>query len=179
GRGKGQSQGGEARGAPDEEAPKPKEAAAKAGTAQGKEPAKAKAEAPAPKAEAAGKAETGVPHRAAEADRAKAQAEANEPPKREEDRGPDEPFVDVSSELEAARKPSIHTGGNAFIKGAKILTVTKGTIEKGNILIVGGKIRGVGPDVEPGADSTVIDGEGLVAMPGIIDTHSHLAIQGG
>jgi imidazolonepropionase-like amidohydrolase len=120
-----------------------------------------------------------TPKRLAEAERAKAQAEANEPPKREEDRGPDEPFVDVASELEAHRRPAIHTGGDAFIKGAKVLTVTKGTVAKGNILIVDGKIEAVGPDVEPKADSTVIDGAGLVAMPGIIDTHSHLAVQGG
>src|SRR5262249_59826097 len=71
------------------------------------------------------------------------------------------------------------TGGNAYIKGVKILTVTNGTVEKGSILIADGKIKAVGADVEPATDSKVIDGAGLVAMPGIIDTHSHLAIQGG
>jgi imidazolonepropionase-like amidohydrolase len=91
----------------------------------------------------------------------------------------EEPFTDVPSELESQRKPTIHTGGNAFIKGAKILTVTKGTIDTGNILIVGGKIEAVGPDVTPKSDSKIIEGAGLVAMPGIIDTHSHIAIQGG
>jgi imidazolonepropionase-like amidohydrolase len=141
--------------------------------------AKTKPEAATPKPETAEKGEATVPKRVAEAARAQAQAEANEPPKREEDRGPDEPFVDVASELEAARKPTIQTGGNALIKGVRILTVTKGTVDKGNILIADGKIQAVGADVEPAPGSKVIDGVGLVAMPGIIDTHSHLAIQGG
>ncbi len=92
---------------------------------------------------------------------------------------PPTPFVDVASETAATRKPEIHTGGNAFIRGARILTVTRGVIEKGNILIVGGKIEAVGPDVEPKPGMTVIDGEGLVAAPGFIDTHSHIAMQGG
>ncbi len=108
--------------------------------------------------------------------------DADEGPSRakpQDDRGPVEPFIDVASELEEARKPAIQTGGNAFVKGVRILTVTHGAIDQGNILIVAGKVEAVGPDVEPKPDSTVIDGSGLVAMPGIIDTHSHIAIQGG
>ena len=54
------------------------------------------------------------------------------------------PFVDVATELDDDRKPSIHTGGNVFIKGATILTVTKGTIAKGSILVKDGKIKAVG-----------------------------------
>ncbi len=90
------------------------------------------------------------------------------------------PFADVATEFESTRKPSFQTGGNVFIKNAKILTASpQGTIEKGSILVVGGKIRAIGPDVTPLPDSKVIDAEGMVAMPGIIDTHSHMAIAGG
>ncbi|HEV3122174.1 MAG TPA: amidohydrolase family protein, partial [Isosphaeraceae bacterium] len=91
-------------------------------------------------------------------------------------------FVDIASELDEDRKPaaSFHTGGNVLIKDATILTVSpKGTIPKGSILIRGGKIVEVGPSIEAPQGVMVIDAAGLVAMPGIIDTHSHMAMQGG
>ena len=75
--------------------------------------------------------------------------------------------------------PKLKTGGNVLIKNATILTVTKGTIEHGSILIEKGKIAAVGRDLKAAPCVTVIDAAGLVAMPGIIDTHSHIAIQGG
>ena len=102
--------------------------------------------------------------------------------KKEEARKKDEPlrpFVDVASELEADRKPAIKTGGNVLIKDAVILTVTKGTIPKGSILVKDGKIAAIGPDVKAPEGVKVIEANGLVAMPGIIDTHSHMAISGG
>ena len=89
------------------------------------------------------------------------------------------PFVDVASELDEDRKPALHTGGSVLIKDATILTVTKGTIPKGSILVEKGKIKAVGKDVTAPSGVTVIDAAGLVAMPGIIDTHSHIAVQGG
>ena len=89
------------------------------------------------------------------------------------------PFLDVASELEEDRTPKIKTGGNVLIKNVTILTVSKaGTIAKGSILVKGGKIAAIG-DVEATAGVQVIDGNGMVAMPGIIDTHSHMAIAGG
>jgi imidazolonepropionase-like amidohydrolase len=92
---------------------------------------------------------------------------------------PAPPFVDVATEFDEDRKPALHTGGNVFIKGPTILTVTKGTIAKGSILIKDGKIKAVGTGLTPPEGVTVIDAAGLVAMPGIIDTHSHIAVQGG
>ncbi len=89
------------------------------------------------------------------------------------------PFVDVATELDSDRKPTIQTGGSVLIKDATILTVTHGTIPRGSILIEKGKITAVGADVKAPAGIKVIEAAGLVAMPGIIDTHSHIAIQGG
>ncbi len=89
------------------------------------------------------------------------------------------PFVDIASELDEDRKPTLHTGGSVLIKDATILTVTKGTIPKGSILVEKGKIKAVGKDVTAPPGVKVIDAAGLVAMPGIIDTHSHIAVQGG
>jgi imidazolonepropionase-like amidohydrolase len=61
------------------------------------------------------------------------------------------------------------------IKGATILTGTKGTIQNGTIVLRAGKIAAVGPNVAipPGAD--VVDGTGTFVSPGIIDCHSHIA----
>ena len=50
----------------------------------------------------------------------------------------------MATELDEDRKPTIHTGGNVLIKDATILTVTKGTIAKGSILVENGKIKAVG-----------------------------------
>ena len=75
--------------------------------------------------------------------------------------------------------PKIKTGGSVLIKDATILTVAQGTIARGSILVENGKITAVGPGVKAEPGITVIEAAGLVAMPGIIDTHSHIAIQGG
>jgi len=64
------------------------------------------------------------------------------------------------------------------IQNATILTVTKGTIERGSILIKDGKIAEVGPNVKAPKDAKVIDAEGKFVTPGIIDCHSHIAIDG-
>src|SRR5262249_56848615 len=83
--------------------------------AKTKSQAEPKGDAPSSKSGPAEKAEADVPKQVAEDARAKAQAEANSPPRRQEDQGPEEPFVDVASELEATRKPAIRTARAAFI----------------------------------------------------------------
>jgi imidazolonepropionase-like amidohydrolase len=111
--------------------------------------------------------------------RVDAKAESKRP---EGEAKPKPPFVDVPAEFDTDRKPRLHTGGDVLIKDATILTVTKGTIARGAILILDGRIAAVGPDAavpdDKAHDVTVINADGLVAMPGIIDTHSHIAIQG-
>jgi imidazolonepropionase-like amidohydrolase len=61
------------------------------------------------------------------------------------------------------------------IKGATVLTVTKGTIPNGTVVVRDGKITAVGANVPipPGAE--VVDGTGRFLTPGIIDEHSHIA----
>jgi imidazolonepropionase-like amidohydrolase len=65
-----------------------------------------------------------------------------------------------------------------LIRNATILTITSGTIENGSVLIRGGKIAAVGRDVAAPANARVIDATGKFVMPGIIDTHSHTAVEG-
>jgi len=66
-----------------------------------------------------------------------------------------------------------------FFRNATILTVTKGTIQHGSILVRDGKIAAVGANVQAPSDATVVDATGMFIMPGIIDCHSHIAIEGG
>jgi imidazolonepropionase-like amidohydrolase len=76
-------------------------------------------------------------------------------------------------ETEAHRKPAIDTGGNVLIQGARILTVTHGTIPQGDVLVRGGKIVAIGRSLQAPAGVTVIDARGKVLMPGIVDAHIH------
>ncbi len=80
----------------------------------------------------------------------------------------------------AAGDPQGGTDGKSVvvIKDATILTVSHGNIAKGSILIRDGKIQQVGSvlTIPPGA--TVIDASGQFVMPGTIDPHSHIAVDG-
>jgi len=65
-----------------------------------------------------------------------------------------------------------------LIQNATVLTVTKGTIEHGSVLIKDGKIAEVGANVKAPSGAQVIDGTGMFVTPGIIDCHSHIAVDG-
>ncbi len=66
-----------------------------------------------------------------------------------------------------------------LIRNATVLTVTKGTIEKGSVLVVDGKISAVGKNISAPAGAIVIDGSDKFLSPGLIDCHSHTAVEGG
>ncbi|HTS12312.1 MAG TPA: amidohydrolase [Candidatus Limnocylindrales bacterium] len=78
-----------------------------------------------------------------------------------------------------ARAQNTQNSSVVLIQNATILTVTHGTIEHGSILIRDGKIADVGADVKAPEGATIIDASGDYVMPGIIDCHSHIAIEGG
>jgi imidazolonepropionase-like amidohydrolase len=62
------------------------------------------------------------------------------------------------------------------IKNATVMTVTHGNITNGSIWIHDGKIAAVGESVNAPADVTVIDAGGKYLTPGIVDSHSHIAL---
>jgi imidazolonepropionase-like amidohydrolase len=66
------------------------------------------------------------------------------------------------------------------VRNATILTVSHGRIEHGAIYVKGGKIAAVGTNdqVSTPAGVKVIDAAGKFILPGIIDTHSHTAVEG-
>ena len=65
-----------------------------------------------------------------------------------------------------------------LIQNATILTITNGTV-KGSILLENDKIAAIGERVAAPAGAAVIDGSGKYVMPGIIDCHSHIMVDGG
>jgi imidazolonepropionase-like amidohydrolase len=78
--------------------------------------------------------------------------------------------------LAAAQQSPAATHNDVVIRGGTLLTVTHGRIENGSIYIHDGKIVAVGKDVKAPAGTTVIDATGKWVMPGIIDSHSHIAL---
>ncbi len=65
------------------------------------------------------------------------------------------------------------------IRNATIMSEgPKGTF-KGSLLVRDGKIAEVGENVTAPAGATIIDAAGQYVIPGIIDCHSHIAVDGG
>ena len=71
----------------------------------------------------------------------------------------------------AAEKPLLLKNGN-------ILTISGETIPGGDILVQGGRIAAVGKGLPAPAGAETIDLAGKWVMPGIIDSHSHIAVEG-
>lgn len=65
------------------------------------------------------------------------------------------------------------------IRNATIITIANGDIPNATIVVRGGKITAVGANAAIPAGVRVIDGTGKFVMPGIIDAHSHAALEGG
>ncbi|MCB1486519.1 MAG: amidohydrolase family protein [Bauldia sp.] len=63
-----------------------------------------------------------------------------------------------------------------LLRGATVITVdpTIGDFDEGDVLIDGGKIEAVAPDLSGRADGAItIDMGGMIVLPGIIDGHRH------
>ena len=65
-----------------------------------------------------------------------------------------------------------------LIKNGRVIDPASGTDHVADVLIAGGKIAGVAPDLAPpvlhGEELDVFDASGLVVAPGFIDMHVHL-----
>lgn len=66
-------------------------------------------------------------------------------------------------------------GGKFLLQNATIVTVTKGTIQNGSVLISDGKIEAIGTHLNA-ADATVIDCSDLFVYPGMIDAGNRLGL---
>jgi imidazolonepropionase-like amidohydrolase len=73
----------------------------------------------------------------------------------------------------AQQSPS-HNG--VVIKNAVVMTVTHGNIPNGSVYIKDGEIAAIGKVVKAPASATVVDAGGKYLTPGIVDSHSHIAL---
>lgn len=71
--------------------------------------------------------------------------------------------------------PVLASAQNLLIKNGTILTVTKGTIIGGDILIIDGIIKQIGENIEAPEGVNIVDATGKYVIPGIIDSHTHIA----
>jgi len=86
--------------------------------------------------------------------------------------------ADLPFETEADRSPAVKFKGNVLFTHARILTVTKGNINDGDLLILNGKIAKIGRGLKAPEGVTTVDLKGKFLMPGIVDTHSHRGLDG-
>lgn len=68
--------------------------------------------------------------------------------------------------------------GDLLVRGATVLTVTNGTLDNTDILVRDGKITRIGQGLSAPTGVRVLDASGMYVMPGIIDAHSHIAVDG-
>ncbi len=73
-----------------------------------------------------------------------------------------------------ARLPAAPTG-SVLVRGATVLTVTRGTLENTDVLVRGGRIAEIGRGLRAPSGAEVVEAAGMYLMPGIIDAHSHVA----
>ena len=76
----------------------------------------------------------------------------------------------------ADAQPASATPHEVVIKNAIVMTVTHGNIQNGSVYIKDGKIAAVGEKVNAPGGATVIDAGGKYLTPGIVDSHSHIAL---
>jgi len=62
----------------------------------------------------------------------------------------------------------------ALFRGVRLVDPRSGHDGPTNVLVEDESIEGVGPDVSGAAGTRVIDGDGLVMAPGLVDLHAHL-----
>jgi imidazolonepropionase-like amidohydrolase len=65
------------------------------------------------------------------------------------------------------------------LTNAHIITISGAEIERGTLVVEGGKVIAVGTAVSIPAGAMTIDCAGKVIMPGLVDTHNHIGGVGG
>ena len=84
-------------------------------------------------------------------------------------------FVTFTARAAGQNEPPKKTA-EVLIRNAVVMTVTHGNIQNGSVHIKDGKIAAVGKDVTEAPGALVIDAGGKYLTPGIIDSHSHIAL---
>lgn len=74
--------------------------------------------------------------------------------------------------------PGFSSAQDLLIKNGTVLTVTKGSILNGDVLVVGGIIKKVGKNIKAPKGIKIVDATGKYVIPGVIDSHTHIALTG-
>jgi imidazolonepropionase-like amidohydrolase len=98
-----------------------------------------------------------------------------------DEKGDEEPSVSLEEmrEVMALYAGPVARKDSYAITNATVWTVSGETFAQGAVVVEEGKIVAVGRDVAIPRDAEVIDAQGGHLIPGIIDAHSHIAIEGG
>lgn len=80
------------------------------------------------------------------------------------------------TESDAERDAGVRTGGDVLLKNALVITVSGDDQPNTSVLIRKGKIESIGQDVQAPEGVMSIDLTGYCIMPGMIDPHSHIAL---
>jgi imidazolonepropionase-like amidohydrolase len=75
-----------------------------------------------------------------------------------------------------ASAQNVQAHHDVVIRNAIVMTATHGNITNGSIYLKDGKIAAVGANVNAPAGVAVIDAGGKYVTPGIVDAHSHIAL---
>ncbi|HEX8399600.1 MAG TPA: amidohydrolase family protein [Pyrinomonadaceae bacterium] len=84
----------------------------------------------------------------------------------------------VSAPLSAQQRNTAANANEVLIRNATVLTAARGRLEGTDILIRAGKIAQIGKNLRAGANAQTIDATGKFVTPGIVDCHSHAAVDG-
>ena len=85
------------------------------------------------------------------------------------------PTATAQTAMQTAAPAATGTTGRRYvIKGGAVLSMDSdvGDFAVGDVLVDGKKIVAVGPDIDAGG-ADVIEADGMIVMPGFIDTHHH------
>ena len=66
--------------------------------------------------------------------------------------------------------------GTILIKNGTVLTITNGVLENTDVLIENGIIKKIGKNLKAKDGVKIVDAAGQFVMPGIVDAHSHIAL---
>ena len=85
-------------------------------------------------------------------------------------------WIVIATVTLAVVAPSAQGARAVVIRGATVLTVTRGTIQNGTVVLRDGKIAAVGgPETAVPQGAEIVEAAGRFVSPGIIDAHSHIA----
>lgn len=87
------------------------------------------------------------------------------------------PLTEINLPLDALDVPRDVNKKSILIKGARLILVSAPSIEKGWLHIENGNIKDLGSGEPPKLTvDQVIDANGKIVSPGVIDTHSHMGV---